>query len=463
MLCYSRGGNVLEPSSSAGSSRTGGVGLSERLESWKEIAAYLKKDVRTVQRWEAEGLPVHRLPHAKQGRVFAYKTEIDSWWVSRVQSARLIGDESVEPAETEASAAAFSSAKDKTRFRPWVTASVLMLTAALALLLLAWRGSSANLPGPVLELWQENNELIAVTTGNRVAWRYSVPEKAEVLEGTHPWVVSAGGGNPIGVYAILTNTVHASSRVLFFSNSGGLLWAYKPSDILRFQDREFGPEWRVVDVRAARVDGEMRTFVVICERNWWPSEVQELDMHGRVLQRFVNSGYLRDILIDNNSVIARGFSNSRNSWVLAVLNAQSLSGTSPEEQGEFQCSNCPSGSPLKYFVFPHSELGDILGPRYNDLGEITPLDRSGFGVVFCEGLLGQTCAESDYEFSPNLEPRSAQFTNSYWDVHQLLEAPSRLTLKHSKNQCPDRNGPQTVQRWTPQTGWTIVRLNQPPQ
>jgi DNA-binding transcriptional regulator YiaG len=35
-----------------------------RLDSWKEIAAYLKRGARTVQRWEREErLPVHRLPH----------------------------------------------------------------------------------------------------------------------------------------------------------------------------------------------------------------------------------------------------------------------------------------------------------------------------------------------------------------------------------------------------------------
>ena len=35
-----------------------------RLDSWKEIAAYLGRGIRTVQRWEREeGLPVHRLAH----------------------------------------------------------------------------------------------------------------------------------------------------------------------------------------------------------------------------------------------------------------------------------------------------------------------------------------------------------------------------------------------------------------
>ncbi|HEY6946744.1 MAG TPA: SUMF1/EgtB/PvdO family nonheme iron enzyme [Candidatus Acidoferrum sp.] len=55
---------------------------SERLDSWKEIAAYLKRDERTVRRWEKEGLPVRRKVHKKQASVFAYRSEIDAWWNS---------------------------------------------------------------------------------------------------------------------------------------------------------------------------------------------------------------------------------------------------------------------------------------------------------------------------------------------------------------------------------------------
>src|SRR6266851_2206368 len=58
------------------------------LDSWKEIAAYLGREVRTVQRWEKkEGLPVHRQIHEKLGTVYAYKSEIDAWW--RERSAKL--------------------------------------------------------------------------------------------------------------------------------------------------------------------------------------------------------------------------------------------------------------------------------------------------------------------------------------------------------------------------------------
>ncbi len=55
-----------------------------RLDSWKEIAAYLGRSVRTVQRWERqEGLPIHRLQHDRQGSVYGCREEIDAWWAER--------------------------------------------------------------------------------------------------------------------------------------------------------------------------------------------------------------------------------------------------------------------------------------------------------------------------------------------------------------------------------------------
>ena len=58
----------------------------ERLDSWKEIAVYLNRDVTTVQRWEKrEGMPVHRHVHDKRGSVYALTSELDTWRQSRKQ------------------------------------------------------------------------------------------------------------------------------------------------------------------------------------------------------------------------------------------------------------------------------------------------------------------------------------------------------------------------------------------
>jgi TolB-like protein/Flp pilus assembly protein TadD len=51
-----------------------------RLESWKEIAGYLGRDVTTARRWEKqERLPVYRLQHNKLGSIYAYTSELDAW------------------------------------------------------------------------------------------------------------------------------------------------------------------------------------------------------------------------------------------------------------------------------------------------------------------------------------------------------------------------------------------------
>ena len=51
-----------------------------RLSSWKEIAQYIGRGVRTVQRWHSDlGLPVHSVNGKTRGRVFAYKAELDRW------------------------------------------------------------------------------------------------------------------------------------------------------------------------------------------------------------------------------------------------------------------------------------------------------------------------------------------------------------------------------------------------
>ena len=55
-----------------------------RLESWGEIAGYLRRDIRTVQRWERSlGLPVRRLQIGKLSSIYAYRSELDKWYSER--------------------------------------------------------------------------------------------------------------------------------------------------------------------------------------------------------------------------------------------------------------------------------------------------------------------------------------------------------------------------------------------
>ena len=110
--------------------------LDDRLDSWKKIASYLKRDVSTVQRWERrESMPVHRHLHDKQGSVFAFRSELDAWWESR--RARLTPDGAEE---SEPAAEILRTAGDGRATGPQTTLVRLVLAAGVALTAgaLAW-------------------------------------------------------------------------------------------------------------------------------------------------------------------------------------------------------------------------------------------------------------------------------------------------------------------------------------
>src|SRR5215467_5325276 len=73
-----------------------------KLEGWGEIASYLRREIRTVQRWEKTlGLPIHRLSVGKQSSVYAYPSELDRWYREREPKIKA---EEIQHAENVASA-----------------------------------------------------------------------------------------------------------------------------------------------------------------------------------------------------------------------------------------------------------------------------------------------------------------------------------------------------------------------
>jgi hypothetical protein len=62
----------------------------EIMESWKEIADYLNRDIKTCRRWEQElELPIRRLDGTPRARVFAYKDEIDFWLEDKLNNREI--------------------------------------------------------------------------------------------------------------------------------------------------------------------------------------------------------------------------------------------------------------------------------------------------------------------------------------------------------------------------------------
>jgi len=71
------------------------------LNSWKEIASYLGRGVRTVQRYERENqLPVRRMQKS-HGSVFALSKDVDTW-LDRTRLHSLESDRTEDPTKWDA-------------------------------------------------------------------------------------------------------------------------------------------------------------------------------------------------------------------------------------------------------------------------------------------------------------------------------------------------------------------------
>ena len=143
--------------------------------------------------------------------------------------------------------------------------------------------------------------------------------------------------------------------------------------------------------------------------------------------------------------------------MVVLLDANALEGQSPESAGsEFHCDTCGSGSPIRYVVMPRSELNRATESAFNR----ARLDViSGKVMIRTDEFVEPdgSIADALYEFSASLDMVAASYSDRYWDVHRALEAQGKI--HHTREQCPDKDGPREIQMWEPVTGWRTVRVN----
>lgn len=105
-----------------------GVKTVGRLDSWKDIAGYFQRDIRTVQLWEKkEAMPVHRHTHEGRSSVYAFPEELEEW----LRGRRQLRDETL-PLKMEPQPEGATPQRRLTGARWWIVAGVVLL-AALAL------------------------------------------------------------------------------------------------------------------------------------------------------------------------------------------------------------------------------------------------------------------------------------------------------------------------------------------
>jgi hypothetical protein len=451
----------------------------QRLDSWKEIAEYLGRDVRTAIRWEKErDLPVHRVPGGVRQAVFAYSAEIDSWMNGQpadgLESPAATTPTSApnsEPAQPEPplTPVANATAAAAELNRPLRNAQVAIAVLALVVVIVAgMRMFQVQIDRQAERINLTDNKLVAWNSKGQPAWEYPFTDSVYTYypqissrltrfvdlrgDGQREILTVVGFNPPTG----MSHTPH--SVVYCFSLTGKLLWKYDPQVSFRFGGREYEGPWLVRDLLVSP-DAKNRTiWVAFCHNTWWPSFVSKIDAMGGASVQFVNSGHVFALDYVRNSnggfLLAGGIDNETKSASLAVIPEDMPFSTSPHAgDSPYRCESCQVARPSAYFLFPRSDVADAEDLPFQ---YVNAIEVQGDRIVV-QTFEGQNQANGAlvvpgfYELSKDFDLESISFGDVYWGVHRELERKGKI--HHSADKCPDRLHPNRVRRWTPDQDW----------
>jgi Tol biopolymer transport system component len=207
----------------------------DRLDSWKEIAEYLNRDVTTVQRWEKrEGMPVHRHLHDRIGSVYSSRAELDAWARSRnFRASQETANNAVLP-DPPAQSVQVAISTSRTRWRLILllaaTAAVLSIVASLWLQRTEyfWRSPLAYARFQTVTDFGGLEQAAAVSRdGHFVAFLSNRDGPMDV------WVTQVGSGEFHNLtHGMAPDLANSSIRTVGFSPDGSLVafWVRKQNN-----------------------------------------------------------------------------------------------------------------------------------------------------------------------------------------------------------------------------------------
>jgi len=424
----------------------------DRLDGWKQIAEYIGRSDRQAKRWaDEEGMPVYRDPGGEKGRVYALRHEIDDWRAGRAKSIN------------GASAAVPLPRALGRRITPAALAVTILAGGFIAIW---WYSNSSGPASQIVRVSILGRKFTALDEAGKINWSYTLPNEGLDVGSRQPGISHIEDLDGDGRKEVLISTPSGTvipydrgvdeSRLFCFDETGRLRWSFEFKETLTFVRRAFEPPWHIRQWLIYGPPGRKRLVLALHHNTWWPSVVVVLSSSGRVVGKFVNSGIVVALASLSSAsgpkLLLGGVSNEHRAGILAVIDAEIPSGHSPDRVGsEFECKNCPRGSPLKYFVFPRSDINETRDD-HNRVFDIDIQDNQVIARTYEDlhrGLVGI------YEFSCDLRLQHPSYSDGYWEIHRELQREGKI--RHSKEYCPAKQGPGTVRIWNPQDGWSDAR------
>ncbi|MFQ5721291.1 MAG: FG-GAP repeat domain-containing protein [Candidatus Aminicenantales bacterium] len=392
------------------------------LDSWKEIANYLKRDVRTCQRWEKHfGLPIHRLEDAPKSRVFAYKEEIDKWLELK------LGEKKIR--------------RNHLLLRQ-IPQLALFLTIVLLALLFLWLIKLVFISpaGNPTDFKIIGSKLIIIDDHGKPLWEYETGIsnlESEAYYRRHfqkkilvpddiflPQLIFDDINNNHRqeiLFSIQTVNETNEGQLICFNNKGKILWTFRAGRRMTFGQKEYSADYRLTGVGCEDIDHDgQKEIIVIAHHNpYFPCQVVLLNSEGKLLGEYWNSGYLQNFaFVDLNGdgrkeVILAGLNNEWRCPCAVVLDSALMKGASPQTKDYYRCKNINASYEKYYLRFPRNEVDLLKRELNNIIHRIEVLENKT--ILLCTSV-----SSVFYEFNYNLELLNIDLSHSFMtDYYQF--------------------------------------------
>jgi hypothetical protein len=354
----------------------------DRLVSWKEISVHLGIDERTCQRWEKKyKLPIRRINPTTKSRVFAYKTELDSW------RERMSGPNgSFRPADSEGQKAP-GTERTGYGFLIWAVGALVILGGALTLILAHpfadRKPADFRIDGSVLiitdkaghEVWRHDTGLENLQ--DEKYYRVRFQKDARIIENGMPLTLGPlliikdfdRDGRIEVLFAPMTTDDLRSGQLILFDVRGQIRWTHAPGPSVRVGNRDFLGEYVTAFVEARDLDGDGRDEIIWCShsRGEYPTRTLFLDTADRILGEYWNAGQINEIeFADLNrdgreEILLGGQNEEYQRPCFIVLDSGDMKGCSPQSAAYRFADGLP-GREKFYLLFPITTVDQLAGP-----------------------------------------------------------------------------------------------------
>jgi hypothetical protein len=451
-----------------------GTTSSDTLHGWKDIANYLGRSTRAVQRWEGElNLPVHRIQGANGPTVYAHRAELDDWKKSR-DLPKPTFDEVPEATADENLPATTNSPSERTQAgKP--TWRLLALTAILTLTAGVWIGQRLRLPepttGPIAHLDFVGRSVVALDSQSRVVWSHDFGRQVSRAD-DHLGSELGDNGVPatnndtivVGVRLTSPGGAQTDSDILVgFSRSGIEKWRVTPNFKLACGKDNFAGPWSISSIVFGQGSDSPKVYAAFRNHTWWPSILLEIDEAGNQRVIYVQAGWIRSLAEwkspAGHFLAVGGVYNEFEHPSTTLIDLNGPPAMSPHSDPRFNCTDLPAGQPVAAYLWPTL---DVRAESAYPMTTAVMALENGLRIQ-----LEETGGDAIGELNTDLSVRSFSLADNYWTVHRRREAEG--FINHTAEACPERTRPQPIEKWTSATGWVhstilpTIRQTVPPK